>query len=62
MLKSTYNLENVSVQYLRVYCTLTLHYVIECTPKRPELSVQYRTHHLKLVNKGGGVSSDRAEF
>ena len=29
MLKSTYNLENVSVQYLRVYCTLTLHYILE---------------------------------
>ena len=40
----TTNLEKVSVQHLCVYCTLTLHHVIEYTPKRSELSVQYRTH------------------
>ena len=26
---------NVSVQYLSVYCTLTLHHVIECTRNVP---------------------------
>ena len=35
------NPEKVNVQYLSVYCTLTLHHVIECTPKCSELSVQY---------------------
>ena len=34
-------------QYLSVYCTLTLHQVLECTLKRSELSVQDRTHHCK---------------
>ena len=47
IIKSTLNPENVSVQYLSVYSTLTLHHVIECTRKLSELSVQYRTHHCK---------------
>ena len=37
------------MQYLSVYCTLSLHHVIECTPKRSELSVQYRTHRCKQM-------------
>ena len=41
------NPENVSVQYLCVYCRLTLHHVIECIQKRSELSEQYRTHRCK---------------
>ena len=35
------------MQYLSVHFTLTLHPVIECTPNRSELSVQYRTHRCK---------------
>ena len=35
------------MQHLRVNCTLTLHHVIEFTPKRSDLGVQYRTHRCK---------------
>ena len=40
------------MQCLSVYCTLTLHHVIEGIPKRFKLSVQYRTHRCNK-NSGG---------
>ena len=64
MIKSALNPENVSVQYLSVYCTLTLHHVIECTPKRSELSVQYRTHrcYKEIAADVGMLSSEAMIF
>ena len=44
------------VQYLSVYCTLTLHHVIECIPKRSELSVQYQTLRCKQSWNAGADS------
>ena len=45
------------MQYLSIYCTLTLHHVIECTPKHSELSVQYRR---TVINKK--ISADVGMF
>ena len=51
MKSKTYVRSKKCSRYLRVYCTLSLHHVIEYNPKSSELSVQYQTHIRKQQKK-----------